>query len=308
MSKFFTNHKSFISLGLLLLLLASCGSLRTMPETWSVVKLLSSSESIQPVDEIVTVRNCGSIEVKSTSCSAGTQNNLTFTGGFSVGSQYFQINPQVSTELGIGRDSGQSLALQSPPGNYIYQYLIHKVYRVITGEAQLHSSNGDEQKTSYVFNASCDISIVKQDKLSCGSEEISAPQSESTPVPPLPRWEQEAAKVPSSGTQLKWELEAGQVLFLSGGQIRVNGSYCGGDASQICVLIFQATTSQGVVVDSLIPENNWYGITSTLTPDEALNDKVSQFWSKPNCINGCRKATVLFFTDGNLVNKITLMP
>jgi len=122
------------------------------------------------------------------------------------------------------------------------------------------------------------------------------------------RWEQEAAKVPTSGTQLKWELAAGQILFLSGGQIRVSGEYCGGDAEQICVLIFKATTAQTVIVDALIPENNWYGISSTLTPEEVLNEKEPQFWYQPNCIDSCRKATVLFFTDGQLVNKTVLTP
>lgn len=122
------------------------------------------------------------------------------------------------------------------------------------------------------------------------------------------RWEQEVAQVPENGTTLKWELSAGQLLYLSGGQIRINGEYCGGDANQICVLLFQATTAQTVIVDALVPKNNWYGISSTLTPDEALSEKEPQFWYQPNCTNGCKKATVFYFTDGQLVNKVTLTP
>jgi len=122
------------------------------------------------------------------------------------------------------------------------------------------------------------------------------------------RWEQEVAQVPESGTTLKWELSAGQLLYLSGGQIRINGEYCGGDANQICILLFQATTAQTVIVDALVPKNNWYGISSTLTPDEALSEKAPQFWYAPNCINGCKKATILFYTDGKLVNKSTMTP
>ncbi len=135
-----------------------------------------------------------------------------------------------------------------------------------------------------------------------------------TPQPTAPlstsgrRWEQEVAQVPTSGTQLKWELAAEQLLFLSGGQIRVNGEYCGGDAEQICIVIYTATTAQTVVADALIPENNWYGVSTTLSPEEALSEKEPQFWYQPNCIDGCRKATVLFFTDGQLVNKTTLTP
>ena len=139
--------------------------------------------------------------------------------------------------------------------------------------------------------------------------------SQITPQPTQPpsvvtgvRWEQEVAQVPESGTTLKWELSAGQLLYLSGGQIRINGEYCGGDANQICILLFKATTAQTVIVDALVPKNNWYGISSTLTPDEALSEKEPQFWYQPNCTNGCKKATVFYFTDGQLVNKIVLTP
>lgn len=121
------------------------------------------------------------------------------------------------------------------------------------------------------------------------------------------RWEQEVAGVPN-GTTIKWDLTSGQILFLSGGQMRINGEYCGGDANQICILLFQSTNPQTVVVDALIPNNNWYGISSILTQDEALSEKEPQFWYPPNCINGCKKATVLYFTDGQLVNKTTLTP
>ena len=134
------------------------------------------------------------------------------------------------------------------------------------------------------------------------------PTSQLTPRPSGLRWEQEVGQVPSSGTKLKWELLAGQLLFLSGGQLRVNGEYCGGDAEQICVVIYTANTAQTVIADALIPENNYYGISATLSPEEALSEKEPQFWYQPNCIDGCRKATILFFTDGQLVNKTTLTP
>jgi len=148
---------------------------------------------------------------------------------------------------------------------------------------------------------------------STGSEQPSGPPTPQPTIPssavsPSRRWEQEVNWVPTSGTQLKWELAAGQLLFLSGGQLQVNGEYCGGDAEQICVVIYKATTAQTVIADALIPENNYYGISTTLSPEEALSEKEPQFWHPPNCIDGCLKATVLFFTDGQLVKKVTLTP
>lgn len=121
------------------------------------------------------------------------------------------------------------------------------------------------------------------------------------------RWEQEVADVPN-GTTIKWDLASGQILLLSGGQMRINDVYCGSDANQICVLLFQSTTPQTVIVDALIPNNNWYGVSSTLTQDEALSEKEPQFWYPPNCITGCKRATILYFTDGQLVEKTTLTP
>ncbi|GEM_PF-1403082 len=172
-----------------------------------------------------------------------------------------------------------------------------------------YSSDGQVYEAPYVYKLRIP-KIENSYQVSCNGSSNSGqgitPQP--TSVNSGLRWEQEAAQVPASGTSLKWELAVGQILFLSGGQIRINGEYCGGDANQICVLVFQATTPQTVIVDALIPENNWYGISSTLSPDDAVSEKEPQFWYPPNCINGCKKATVLYFTNGKLVNKTTLTP
>jgi len=174
-----------------------------------------------------------------------------------------------------------------------------------------YSSDGQVYEAPYVYKLRIP-KIENSYQVSCNgssnnSQQGVTPQPTSSVKSGL-RWEQEAAQVPTSGTSLKWELAAGQILFLSGGQIRINGEYCGGDKNQICILVLQATTPQTVIVDALIPENNWYGISSTLTPNDAVSEKEPQFWYPPNCINGCKKATVLFFTDGKLVNKTTLTP
>lgn len=171
------------------------------------------------------------------------------------------------------------------------------------------SSSGQVYEAPYIYKLRIP-KIENSYQVSCSGS--SSNNQGVTPQPdsakPRSRWEQEAARVPASGTSLRWELAAGQLLFLSGGQIRIYGEYCGDDANQICILVFQATVPQTVIVEALIPENNWYGISSTLLPDDAVREKEPQFWYPPNCINGCKKATVLYFTDGKLVNRVILTP
>jgi hypothetical protein len=142
-----------------------------------------------------------------------------------------------------------------------------------------------------------------------------------TPVPLLPAstamflqeldcngWCVEIGKVPENGTRISVDIVAGQMVFLSGGQLLINDKYCGGDARQICILIFEASKLQTVVVDALIPGNNYVGITDTYTPEQALSIKTPAFWKSPNCINGCGKATVLFFRDGEFIKQETRLP
>jgi hypothetical protein len=131
-----------------------------------------------------------------------------------------------------------------------------------------------------------------------------------TPVPPsgCGGWCEETGQIPASGTRISKDLAAGQLMFLSGGQLLINGKYCGDDAQQICVVIYEASKPQTVVVDAVIAKNNYVGITDTFSPEEALSIKTSAFWKPPNCINGCKKATVLFFRDSEFVKQETLTP
>lgn len=121
-------------------------------------------------------------------------------------------------------------------------------------------------------------------------------------------WCEEIGQIPESGTRITKDLAAGQLMFLSGGQLLINDKYCGDDAQQICILIYEASKPQTVVVDAVIAKNNYVGITDTYSPEQALSIKKSTFWKAPNCINGCRKATVLFFRDGEFVKQETLTP
>lgn len=153
--------------------LTSCssGAQATGNEAWSLVKLISKGEPIDNiVPETIEVRNCVVPETKTTDCSAGTSNSLSveFGGGVEFGEGFSgSIDSSISSSLGIGRQSGQSISLDVPPSGYIYTYEVDKRYSVISGEVVARSTSGQEQNVGYVFNASCSITIISREQASC---------------------------------------------------------------------------------------------------------------------------------------------
>lgn len=162
-----------------LLFLSACGVTTSVNETWSLITLLSSGEKNDDVIETVEVNNCGIPEPKVTECSAGTTNDLSFTGGLGgqvgVGGSV-SLSGEVSSGLGIGKTSGENLSLEVPPDGQIYVYKIQKNFRVISGELLARSSEGDEEKVSYNFHASCSIHIVSRQTQSCPNYNPSSEQ------------------------------------------------------------------------------------------------------------------------------------
>jgi hypothetical protein len=172
--------KTAISI-LLLSSLISCGGggQTAGNETWSLVRLISKGNPIDNVvPETIEVRNCVVPETKTTDCSAGTSSSLSVDFGGSVefgeGVSY-SIDSGVSSSLGIGRQSGQSISLDTPPSGYIYIYEVDKRFSVINGEVLAHSSNGNEQNVNYVFNASCSITIVSREQTTCSGTTVENP-------------------------------------------------------------------------------------------------------------------------------------
>jgi hypothetical protein len=157
--------------------LTSCdnGAQATGNETWSLVKLISKGEPIDNVvSETIEVRNCVVPETKTTDCSAGTSNSLSieFGGSVEFGEKFSgSIDSSISSSLGIGRQSGQGISLDVPPSGYIYTYEVDKRYSLISGEAVARSSSGQEQNVSYVFNASCSITINSREQAICPNTE-----------------------------------------------------------------------------------------------------------------------------------------
>lgn len=155
--------------------LVSCGGngQAAVNETWSLVKLVSKGDPIDNVIyEPIEVRNCIVPETKTTNCSAGTSNSLSVNFGGSV--EYGEgvsvsVDSGVSSGIGIGYENGQSITLDVPPSGYIYIYEVEKRFSVISGDAVARSNNGNEQTVSYAFNASCSITVISQEKISCSN-------------------------------------------------------------------------------------------------------------------------------------------
>lgn len=157
---------------LLVLITSSCaGTKAAGNEAWSIVELLTKGERVDSFTDTIYVKNCnGGAENKEVSCSAGTTNDLNIGIGFDVGigaGAEAHISPEISASLGIGRDSGETLGLETPAENFVYEYAIKKTYKVITGDALIRSSGGEEKTTNYAYQASCSLEIISQQEIQC---------------------------------------------------------------------------------------------------------------------------------------------
>jgi hypothetical protein len=117
-----------------------------------------------------------------------------------------------------------------------------------------------------------------------------------------PKWNEQSNSVPETGVQIIRDLAPGEFLYLTGGSFAVNKIFCGNDAYQICVLVFESTKSQRVVINQLIPKNNYLARTFRYNYEELIQMNEEFYWKWPNCQSstGCTKATIYYLIDGNL--------
>ncbi len=184
----FLKYKIFILLIFTLSFgVVSCnGGNPALNTTWSLTKLVSVGEPLEDSStETVEIKNCGIPIEKTTDCSAGTSSDLTLStnggGAFGVGTQ-FTVDAGVGATLGIGRGSGQSVKLETPPNGFIYTYTVIKNYRVINGEAVALSSNQEEKVFNYSFHASCSIDIISKEQTSCSGNNLTPTQTSPSSV------------------------------------------------------------------------------------------------------------------------------
>lgn len=113
----------------------------------------------------------------------------------------------------------------------------------------------------------------------------------------------EAKLTPRKGSFFSQALTPNQVMFVSSGQLQIGDAYCGEHPDQICVLLYQATRPQTVTVESLDPQHYFVEVIDALSPQEILDNKLSDFWQPPNCSSGCKFATFLMFKDEQLIRQ-----
>lgn len=94
--------------------------------------------------------------------------------------------------------------------------------------------------------------------------------------------------------------------MLTGGRFAYGGQQCTGGGTRLCVLIVQASQPIHVSIGALYPQANWVGIGTNMSRDEALQLQEPNFWTSPNCGQGCASALVYTFADGNFVGEQTL--
>jgi len=218
MIHWFKNIPLFSNLILVACFITACssGGQAIVNETWTLVELITQGERTDMVTEVVEVRNCGIAERKTVDCSAGTLNNLSVSLGGSLGAGTgFEgtIDASVSSGLGLGRTSGQSLNLDLPAEGFIYLYTVNQKYSVLVGEVLARSTTGNESSATYAFHASCSLNIEAKEILACGGGEnlVPTPPKTSTQVTVLANqsW-QSSGIVLAQGQHFQIEYISGQ--------------------------------------------------------------------------------------------------
>jgi hypothetical protein len=176
--KLINQASKLVLIGFLIFQLTACSGTRAAGnETWTLIKIVSQGDHIDTFTDTVIVKNCGIVQPKTISCSSGTTKDLSVSIGggteFGEGAK-FSIDGSVSTSLGIGRESGESVELEIPPEGSVYVFTVNKEYRVTAGELIAQSSNGEQQTTSYNFNASCSIQVANKRQESCSNGDQSS--------------------------------------------------------------------------------------------------------------------------------------
>ena len=311
-----------IFLGIILVLLGGCSTSAPPTASSSATPVPATKVIVQGVTEgkeitqTIDLNNCDGksdavrTEEYTTSVEVTVSAEMAASVGVSAEVISAEAQSAVTASLSQSGSKTTSIQLTAPPGTHM-SFQITWVGSERVGVVQ----NVAGLKIPVAFRSfePSDVRIKSQFDIGCPrqpdfQEVVPSPTTVLPTMLPSTgaRWLQEVSQIPESGTQLSWHLSAGQVLFLSGGQFQIGEVFCGGSAQQVCVLIYKASTDQTLVVNSLVPRQNYVGVTESLSPEEALRDKEPMFWLPPNCVSGCQRATVLFFTDGKLVNKVSM--
>ena len=79
----------------------------------------------------------------------------------------YSVDVAVYSELGINRNSGESIQLPLPEKGYAHRITVRKEYKVVRGSAAAHSSGGSDCLVPYMYDATCSLQIESIDLLTC---------------------------------------------------------------------------------------------------------------------------------------------
>ncbi len=177
-----------------------------------------------------------------------------------------------------------------------------------------YTDDGVVHTAQYNYRLGVELADHKSQDLPCPGAALAPPNPPPPPSPtltpgplptpglpapaPQPLWNEQSHREPVAGTQVVRDLAAGETLYLTGGQFLLNRVYCGGDARQICVLVFEATRPQRVIIDQMVGQNNYIARTSVFGYDELIAMHTDAFWQEPNCRSGCQYASIHHMRDG----------
>ena len=162
---------------------------------------------------------------------------------------------------------------------------------------------GDGSSPSTATAAAERVVQLEATSAALGTAQAQVMFSAATPTATTPpQWNEQSNSVPDTGTQIIRDLAPGEFLYLTGGRFTVNKVFCGNDANQICVLVFESSHSQRVIVDQLIARNNYLARTHWFNYEDLIRMHETYYWKWPNCQSesGCAKATIYHLIDGKL--------
>lgn len=306
-----------------------------VPVTWGEIEKDAGYTLSEPFQQVVPVWNCDVPQqrnerlVETRTIARTISTNVVASTAVKAEAGVILANAAIEGqiasgyELEVGDEIQRSLELDLPVGPFkSVEFIVEWQPRVWSGVLPFSVQSG-EGRIEYAYQRIafgrivgftdhteevCGRVIVPQivapdtNETTEAQLESASPTTQSPPVN-QPLWIEKVGDMPENGTQIRRDLAAGERLFVSGGRFQVDQVFCGEDATQLCILIYEASVPQTVILDFVIEGENYLARANVLSYDDLIRIHEPLFWQPPNCNNqnGCGKATIYHMKDGMLV-------
>lgn len=313
---------------------------------WGEIQKEGDYQLGEPVEEVVTVYNCDNPMDRSDTLTEvrkikrDVNWNVVGEVGGSVEASIIAAGAEIESkiasgyELEVGEEMSRGRELHLPVGAFrsadyiiVYQPAVWQGFLPFTfqsGEARidyLYQQVAFGDVRGYVDQTERDCRRVAIPtppplpppiELESGTVVAVEPSSQPTEAPaPVvePLWIETDPSAADSTSQIVRDLGAGEWMYVSSGSISMKGTFCGNEADQVCVLIYEATSPHTVVVDYVDQGHAYVARTRLMGYQELIDTHSPLYWTEANCdSDGCGKATILYFRDGVQVNNpVTLL-